>query len=242
MLNMIFKFAVKKDLIPYNIMDKVEYEPPAKQQRKKVMIVDDDTYQALLIYSKQMTKYHFLIKVLYYTGLRIAEAQALTWDDLNKKQEIFTVDKAYKRTNTVGSTKTKTSKIGVLHTALVELIEEIRMWQTENKEKFGGAYQENNLIICNEDGSYIKYSAIKSYFERASKKIGVEIRPHMFRHTFISSLIIRKNINPKVVQALAGHSKIGTTMDIYTEFFGGKYDPEIKKDLDKAFQKDYIKV
>jgi len=41
------------------------------------------------------------------------------------------------------------------------------------------------------------------------------VTPHILRHTYITNLIL-SGANVKVVQYLAGHSKVETTLNIYT--------------------------
>jgi len=121
---------------------------------------------------------------------------------------------------------------------LVELLEEIKYVQQENKSKYGESYQNNNLIICNEDGSYMKYPAIRSYLQRLDKKLDTKVRSHRFRHTFASTLILKEGLNPKIVQKLLGHQKISTTLDIYTDLFNDEYDDKTYDSLDNAFSEE----
>ncbi|MGI9862612.1 tyrosine-type recombinase/integrase [Moorella naiadis] len=53
-------------------------------------------------------------------------------------------------------------------------------------------------------------------FQRLRKKTGLEgVSPHVLLPTFATRLA-EKNIHPKVVQELLGHSQVATTLDIYT--------------------------
>lgn len=45
--------------------------------------------------------------------------------------------------------------------------------------------------------------------------IDFDVTPHILRHTYITNLIL-SGANVKVVQYLAGHSKVETTLNIYT--------------------------
>lgn len=237
-LNTTLEYAYKKDLISENPMLKVEFiEPEQQKKKKKVMPIAKDDLDVLFAYI-DLIKYLFLAKLLLYTGMRVGEAQAITWDDIDYKKKIIVINKSYKRHGETGTTKTKRSRIVILHNAIMELLEEIKYFQEDCKKKFGATYQDNNSIICNEDGSYMKYSAIRSYFRRLDKKINAKIRTHRFRHTFASTLILKEGLNPKVVQKLLGHQKISTTLDIYTDLFNNEYDEATYGSLDNAFSEE----
>ena len=140
-------YAFKKGLIDENPMLKVEFiEPNESPKKNKIMPINENDIKVLLA-NITMKKYEFLVKFMIYTGMRVGEAQAVTWDDVDYKKRVIKINKSYKRTNKVGTTKTKRHRTTILHDALIELLNEIKYYQKENKDKFGSAYEENNLII-----------------------------------------------------------------------------------------------
>ena len=55
-----------------------------------------------------------------------------------------------------------------------------------------------------------------------------DFHPHTLRHTFATRCFENK-MEPKVVQALMGHSSISITLNIYTHVLDNKMNEEIKK-------------
>jgi integrase/recombinase XerD len=52
-------------------------------------------------------------------------------------------------------------------------------------------------------------------FDRLSKKTGIQVYPHLFRHTYATRLL-KANYLPERVKHLLGHTSIQTTLDIYS--------------------------
>lgn len=76
-----------------------------------------------------------------------------------------------------------------------------------NREQFV-FMQENNKILC--------ASTLNRHFKNSLKECGIDdIRFHDLRHSF-ATFLISKSIPPNAVSQILGHSKISTTLDIYT--------------------------
>jgi integrase/recombinase XerD len=52
-------------------------------------------------------------------------------------------------------------------------------------------------------------------FDRLSKKTGIYVYPHLFRHTYATRLL-KANYSPERVKYLLGHTSIQTTLDVYS--------------------------
>lgn len=242
-LNMIFNSAVKDDLIEHNPMHKIKFELPKKEKKKKAKPITDEKIRILLSYAEDKEPhYSQWIRLVYNTGMRVSESLAIKHSDFDYEKRIYYVNKSRDRRGDVGPTKTYKPRIGIIHTALEELMSEIKMYQNEMKRLFGEYYNDNDLVICQSDGTPLSYWAIKSFLDRFYSQTGVKITAHELRHTFISKLIVKENLNPKVVQKLAGHAKITTTLDVYTDLIGDQFEEEVFEALDEAFADEYIKV
>ena len=66
-------------------------------------------------------------------------------------------------------------------------------------------------FICDISASKLNYNFKKLLEDNNFKKM----RFHDLRHSY-ATLMLAKNINPKIVQTVLGHSKIDTTLDIYS--------------------------
>lgn len=81
-----------------------------------------------------------------------------------------------------------------------------------------------------EVGTPLKYKAAYSLFERLSKRTGIEVTPHLLRHTHATELI-RAGWDMAYVQKRLGHTDIQTTINTYVHL--------LSADLHKAY-KEYL--
>ncbi len=66
-----------------------------------------------------------------------------------------------------------------------------------------------------EIGYPMNSGTINTMFRRLSKKTGIHVYPHLFRHTYATRLL-RANYAPERVKYLLGHRNIQTTLDVYS--------------------------
>lgn len=78
-------------------------------------------------------------------------------------------------------------------------------------------YQPGGLIFATEAGTIINPSNLRNRsFKPLLKRAGLPpVRFHDLRHT-CATLLLSKNVNPKVVSEMLGHSSISITLDIYS--------------------------
>ena len=68
-------------------------------------------------------------------------------------------------------------------------------------------------------------------FKKIVRKLGLgDVRFHDLRHTH-ATVLAKQGVHPKVVQERLGHSKISTTMDLYSHVM-----PSMQKDAVKRFE------
>ena len=89
--------------------------------------------------------------------------------------------------------------------------------QLEEIDQAGGLWRENGLIFASEAGEpldrrYITTHRFKPLLKRAKVP---QIRFHDLRHT-CATLLLSKNVNPKVVSEMLGHASIAITLDTYS--------------------------
>jgi integrase len=90
--------------------------------------------------------------------------------------------------------------------------------QLEEIDQAGDLRQENGLIFASETGEpldrrYITTHRFKPLLRRAG--LPERIRFHDLRHT-CATLLLSKNVNPKVVSEMLGHATIAITLDTYS--------------------------
>ncbi len=115
-----------------------------------------------------------------------------------------------------------TSKaIGALRSHLERQLAEI--------DKVGSLWSENGLIFASETGEPLDRRKITArHFKNLLGRAGLpEIRFHDLRHT-CATLLLSKNVNPKIVSEMLGHSTIAITLDTYSHVLPNMRDQAAK--------------
>jgi len=89
--------------------------------------------------------------------------------------------------------------------------------QLEEIDRVGPLWRENGLIFASEVGEPLDRRYITTHrFKPLLKRAGLpEIRFHDLRHT-CATLLLSKNVNPKIVSEMLGHATIAITLDTYS--------------------------
>lgn len=174
-----------------------------EQFNKFIDVVDIDLYKSLFTF-------------LYFTGCRIGETLALTWNDL--QLNTITVNKTISKENINGkraitSPKTKNSirKISIDNHLLL-LLYSLKKYYVANYENF------SNYFYIFGGNKPLAPSTIERYKNKYCSISGVEkIRLHDFRHSH-ATLLLNKNIPLSTISKRLGHKNTSTTLDIYAHF------------------------
>ena len=80
--------------IQYNPCDRIKYPKYTKNSKKDVRyIIDPEIFQRITDRFPETSQFYIPLMIGYYTGLRIGETFALTWDDIDLKKHTITVNK-----------------------------------------------------------------------------------------------------------------------------------------------------
>jgi integrase len=216
-LHKALKQAVADGLIPRNATEAVkppqirkeEIRPLTAEQVKMLFeAVRDDRLESLYI-------------LAVHTGLRQGELLGLKWGDVDL--EAGTLQVRGTLTTTKGgpvlrAPKTKGSRrtVKLSPTALEALRSHLER-QLGEIDQAGDLWRENGLIFASESGEHLKRHYITTHrFKPLLKRAGLpQIRFHDLRHT-CATLLLTKNVNPKVVSEMLGHATIAITLDTYS--------------------------
>jgi integrase len=156
------------------------------------------------------------------TGLRQGELLALKWEDVDLERGMLRVRRTLTRVGgkvSLGEPKTKKSRRSVnLTPTAVETLQYHLSRQLEEMERMGSLYRPGGLVFANELGGIINPSNLRNRsFARLLKRAGLSptTRFHDLRHT-CATLLLSRNVNPKIVSELLGHSSIAITLDTYS--------------------------
>ena len=142
-----------------------------------------------------------VLELLFSTGLRVSELCVLSSDT-------FLLSENELRLLVNG----KGRKERILQISTPELIRLAKVYCHE----FADEIQKQGAILFNRQGHPLTPQSVRRIIQKYLKRIGVasNITPHMFRHTFATSLL-EAGMDIRYIQSLLGHSSISTTQ-IYT--------------------------
>lgn len=162
-----------------------------------------------------------LFRVLAYTGLRLGEAVALRWADVDFSVRRLIVQRALS-----GETETTTKAHRVRHIGLATPA-------TEALARLGGRADftgRDDYVFCNRLGRRLDPSAIRRRFKRAAAEAGLRsLKLHGLRHG--AGSLLAREADAVAVQAFLGHSKLTTT----ERYMHAKARPDDLARLDRAF-------
>lgn len=232
------------------IDDDALYKNPFGFQLRKVIANDtkkkkaltDDQYSRLLEFvnvDRVFKKYYSEIVFMYETGIRVSEFCGLTVKDIDLFKKEITINKQLNKTKAgvyyVSSPKSKCGYRKIpLSDEACRAIKNIILNRRCSAEMMIDGWC--GFVLVRSDGTpktcwNIEYSLrqiVEAYNKLNPDDPLPMITPHVLRHTFCTNKI-KEGMNIKSVQYLMGHSKVQTTLDIYTSV---NYD-DVKEDFEK---------
>jgi integrase len=221
-LHKALKQAVMDGLIPRNVADAVK-APQAL--RKEVKPLTPTQVRALLS-AATGDSLEALYVLAVHTGLRQGELLGLKWGDVNLERGTLSVQRSLDTDGTFNPPKRNKSRRTVKLTAqAVEALKCHKVVQNEERLRLGSLWVDHDLIFPNRvgkpmDADNLYHRGFKPLLQKA-KLTGFTF--HSLRHT-CATLLLTKNVNPKIVQEMLGHATISQTMDTYSHVLPGMQD------------------
>lgn len=241
LLNQFFEYSIENKWIYTNPTLKVK----VKGKRNVYEEDGDERYKALppeirdkFLDALNKDEANFikpLCITLMFAGLRIGEALALKWKNIDFANKTIKIERTITqtlkfdeqgnvkdRTTVIGDTKTACSVRDIPVTDIV--LETLKQWKEKQSKR-----QETNpnvtailtaptsFVFANDNGSYRTYYGTRVIFDRFKRRNGLSkyhTHFHGLRHTF-SNMLFEMNENPKVIQQLLGHRDVKTTITVY---------------------------
>ena len=181
------------------------------------MLADDELMRLLeaVRADEHGTIFYPFVLTLARTGLRIAEATALEWRDVNLDQRILTVRRTATRHHGVTHAP-KNGKAREVHLSR-HLADVLRGWRSlQAAEAAVVGRDAPALVFQGARGGEINITHFRStHWTRCLKAAGLPYRkPHVLRHTF-ASLLLAAGVPVLDVAAQLGHHSAGFTLSVY---------------------------
>jgi len=159
------------------------------------------------------------VGLMIETGLRVGEALAFRWKDINLSQKRLRVRSTVvrlankKRPYVQDCAKSESSNRTIPLTPKAVFLLSALAWQSSSEWVFVG-----------NDGKRLSYEALRWQTWCLCKAADVSYRgEHVFRHTFATNCY-HKGIDVKILSRLLGHADVNITYNIYVHLYGDGFD------------------
>ncbi len=196
-LNSFFLYSIEHEYIDVNPLKFIDYP---KYTKKIPEYIYDSQLEKLLNEKTSENveielRNKLIIHLLLDTGVRVSELVNIKVHDIDLEERIIKVfGKGSKERFVFFTSKTK---------------ELLTNYLIKRKEK---AITDNLLI--NYKGEKLTERSVQKIIKSVGEKIGLDIHPHLLRHTFATDLL-NKGADIRMIQELLGHENLDTTQ-IYT--------------------------
>jgi hypothetical protein len=154
--------------------------------------------------------------LLFMTGMRIGEASALQWSDIDFETGMLSITKTlyYKTMNDYKFVEPKTQ--ASIRTLYIDsdTINELKAWKEVQQKVLPKC-----KLVLSYNGTPTSKTTLPRALEKLAKLAGVHrIKIHALRHSH-ASLLISMGENPLLIKERLGHEKIQTTLGTYGHLY-----------------------
>jgi integrase len=211
--------AAKNDLVSRNVCK--EQAAPKIENVEQAIVRDIPA----LVTALQGWRHGTVAMIALFGGLRLGEALALRWNNVDLDRKVLRVVEALEQTKAFGirfkPPKSKAGKRDVtMPDILVEALREHRRAQLELRLQLGlGKLPDDALLFATIEGKPLSTIDVSVLWGRFAAKIGMpEITFHALRHTHASQLI-DAGVDIATISKRLGHATPGITLNVYAHRF-----------------------
>ncbi|HHY0142054.1 TPA: tyrosine-type recombinase/integrase [Clostridioides difficile] len=220
-----FYMAIEDDYVRKNPFDFKLSEVIEDDSEPKVALSEEQE-QALLdfmAHDNVYRKYYDDVLILLKTGLRISELCGLTKKDLDFENHAISVNHQLLKDRDGYYIDEPKTKSGIRKVPMSDETEQAfkRVLKRKQKSNIKEIDGYRNFLFLNTSGSPVHRQMYETILKRMVQKYNKthkvklpKITPHTLRHTFCTRLA-QKNMNPKNLQYIMGHSNIMLTLNLY---------------------------
>ena len=209
-LKAFFHYLEYRDLIDKNPFNKVrtKFREPAVLP-KTIPLRTVESFLRIIYKHQNESKTNYqrinairdaaVIETLFATGMRISELCSLCINDVD----------LYEHTILIHGKGSKERMIQIGSDDVIDVLSQYKALFNEQMQMCG-------YFFVNQNGSVLSDQAIRRMINKYASLAAIElhITPHMFRHTFATSLL-EADVDIRYIQEMLGHSSINIT-EIYT--------------------------
>jgi integrase len=215
--------------LPRNVTEAVVPPKVSRDARKEIQPLSQEQARALLATARG-ARMEALYVLAVSAGLRQGELLGLRWQDVDLEGGTLSVRRQLTRSKEkvlcFTEPKSKKSHRSIrLTRSVVEALKWHRAWQNEERLRLGALWHDQGLVFSSGTGGPLDVGNLTNRsFRPLLERAGLpRIRFHDLRHT-CATLLLSRNVNPKIVQEMFGHANISETMDTYSHVLPGMGD------------------
>jgi integrase len=201
--------------------------PAARQEDIKAM-TREQVARFLAAANRTVPGMHALFLLMARTGIRLGEAIALKWADVDFQAREIRVVRA------LSAGRLDTPKSG--HGRGVDMSDQLshtllRLQVARKTEALKRGWSEMPAwLFCTEVGTPLDASRVRKAFARTlqAAALPAHFSPHCLRHTF-ASLLLQQRESPAYVQRQLGHASIQLTVDTYGKWLPMGNKPAVNR-------------
>ncbi|NQP53596.1 site-specific integrase [Streptococcus suis] len=223
LLKKIFDIGLRKGYYATNPV-KLLKKLPIEKTKMQFWTVEE-FHQFLTLFEPEEYNIKLLFTVLFFIGLRLGEALALTWQDIDFSSNTIHITKSIyvnKGISHISTTKTKAGTRRIIINK--KLSQELQHWQQQQKYLLGQFTSDSlTLQVFQSNPLTITKNAVEKQYKKILERDETlkKIRIHDFRHSH-ASLLINQGEDYLVVKERLGHASITTTIDTYSHLYPSK--------------------
>lgn len=214
----------------------------AVRSRRALTAEEQERFESFLARSKKFRRWRPIFTTLLWTGMRVGEATALTWQDVDMETGTISVRRSlayYAKgpgRHAEFSINLPKTKAGMREIPMLSKVRHALMLEKElQDERHGGCTASvdgvTGFVFANSRGGLqhclilnrALSRIIRACNEGAAKEHGgsapvllPQFTCHSLRHTFATRMC-EAGVNLKAMQDILGHSTVKMTLDVYTE-------------------------
>lgn len=238
-LGNMYKQAFKNQLVHKNPVPLATLPQMAGPKERRVLTGEE---QKIFLEAAREHQYYYIYELALSTGMRSGEIRGLKWDDIDFRNRLIhvrgtLVQNRYGFYIDLPKTRSSYRDIPMLDNVYT-LLKEHKKDQMEKRFLLGsnwrGADGLDNLVVTTAMGAPLGKGYLNIALKTIIKRIQKEhpdfqyITFHGLRHTF-ATRCIENGMEPQVLKAIMGHSKLAITMDLYAHVLPDSKNKEMQK-------------
>jgi integrase len=223
------KIAEKWQLVPRNVAALVD-APKSKSYQAQTLTSEQ---AKSLLNATAGDRLGALYTVALALGLRLGEALALAWEDVDLATRQLRVRRSLQRirgklefVETKSERSNRTLRLpAVCLSSLARHVEQ----QAKERAWAGSKWVDSGLCFTSRLGTPLDGPNVTHQFQRLLRVSGLpKMRFHDLRHQ-AGTLLIAQGVHPRTVMEILGHSQIGITMNLYGHILPELHDEAAEK-------------